>query len=166
MSNANDAKNKRRYAVLGGLVCVLMLIGAYRVLRAAPPHGERSFWYDVGDKRLYVAAKDLVPPQDGDAYPATVIRWKKGGEKKVAFITSYTDELRGLLEEQRDAKAKGEPPPEKLGDRLWVTANTLVRTPESEQWLPKSSPGGLRIIAVLTTRGPEGEFPQICSPDD
>jgi hypothetical protein len=173
MSTTTAPNSKRRYAILGGLACLLLLVVAYRVLRAAPSHGERSYWYDVSEKRLYTGPKDLVPPQDGvggasgDAYLATVISWKKdGSDKTVAFLISYTDELHSLLEQQRDAKAQGQPPPEKLGDRLWVTANTLVRTPDSAQWQPKSSPAGQRILAVLTTRGPGGDFPQVCSPDD
>jgi hypothetical protein len=157
-----------------GAMVVLGALCLYFLLRPSHPLGERTYWYDLSEKKLFVAAADLTPPQDGvggtpgDAYPAVVISWSESGDdqREVAYLTSYSDELRELHAQGRDAKATGQPPPEKLGDRLWISANTLVRSPSEEHWHPKSSPSGLKVIGILTRRGANGAFPRICSPED
>jgi hypothetical protein len=173
MSSAPSGRaNLRR--VVPGVVILFVLAGlvAYRLFSASHPRGERMYWYDVSEKKIFVDAKDLATPQAGvggapnDAYPAVVISFTEGKDREVAYLKSFTDELRDLQERAREAKRAGEAPPEKLGDRLWVTANTLVRVPASEEWHPESSPQGLKILSVLTKRGVNNAFPRICSPDD
>jgi hypothetical protein len=173
MTQPPDATRRRKqYILLGAMGAALLLLGAYWLLRPAHPVGERTFWYDLSEKKLFVARPDLTPPQDGlggepgDAFPATVIAWEGSSEQTVAFLTSFTPELRDLHQQAQELKAQGLPPPDKIGDRLWVTRNTLVRTVDSDQWHPKDSPAGLKIVGVLARRGQNGGFPRICSPDD
>lgn len=167
----SDKSNLRRIVPGAAIVLVLLIVVAYRLLASSHPAGERMYWYDVSEKKLFVAGKDLPTPQAGvggapnDAYRAVVISFE-GGEKEVAYLESFTDELIELQEKAREARAAGSEGPEKIKDRLWVTANTLVRTLDSEEWRPMSSPQGLKIQAILTKRGPGGSFPRICSPDD
>lgn len=164
--------NLKRLAPGLVVLTLLLILVAYRVFSGSPAPGKRMYWYDLSEKKLFVADAGLIPPLEGvggkpnDAYPAVVITYPDAKERAVAYIENVTDALRALQEEARLAQEAGQPPPEKLGDRLWVTANTLVRTLDSDQWHPKDSPQGLMIIATLTKRGPGGAFPRVCSPDD
>jgi hypothetical protein len=170
----SEPQGRSRSSMALAIAAVLVVVAvAVYLLRPSVPMGERTFWYDLSEKRLYVDKADLVPPQRGvggtadDAYLAVVMQMPGSeGPGEVAFLTSYTEELRALRLEGQRASQAGTPLPERLGDRLWVTENTLVRRISDEQWYPKSSPEGQRVISVLTEPGPGGGFPRIRSPED
>ncbi|MFN7020157.1 MAG: hypothetical protein ACK4WH_02360 [Phycisphaerales bacterium] len=161
-----------KHVVAAALAFAACAAALYAVLRPKPRIGELGYWYDLSEQQLFVAEARPVPPLRGiggvpdDAYPAVVIRGKSGSDRRVAYLTSCTDELRDLRLQALQAEARGEPPPDRLGDRLWVTENTLVRSLTDEHWRPKNSPEGLAIIAVLTEPDAAGEYPRVCGPED
>lgn len=161
----------RRFAA-AGVAFVAIGVAAWSLTRGRETHGQRSFWYDLSEQTIYVADAELIPPHVGvggaanDGYPAVVIAGDGPEGRRVAYLTTVTDALRQVREESAKAEAAGLPIPEKLGDRLWVTENTLVRGLSDGEWHPKGSPRGLEVIGVLTSRGADGEFPRLMSPDD
>lgn len=137
--------------------------------------GEVAYYYDLSERRLYTAPTGQIPPlpgvggASGDGVLAVVYVCGKDpskGERKVAYLMTYTPEL-GKLKAQAEQATKGQAEyPQQLQDRSWVNANTLVRTPEDTEWHPISSDAGQAALAVLSRKCEDGSYPTVCSPAD
>ncbi len=165
------------------LVTVLMVVGVgfaltrFRSFRNAGPENARVWFYDQSEKRLYAAASDVVPPNKGvggksdDGVRAVVIAFR--GEQadprkqRIAYLETYTPELKALLEQVRAARASGKPFAGRIPSRDsdYFQANTLVKSTDDDEWHPISSVAGQKILAAWRAwRGTDGQGPIVCAP--
>ena len=131
------------------------------------------YFYDQSQQKLFAAPRDSVPPIAGldskeiDAVRAIVIapngnpREKK--QVKIAYLETYTPEMKAQLEELRRVEAAGKSTVGLVG-RGALPRNTLVRRTTDTQWQPMTSPEGEKIVAEWNLPGPDGKYPAICVP--
>lgn len=153
-------------------LCLAAGVVAYVAFRGKGVPGERSYFYDLSEERLYTARTTELLPTDGvggapgDGVLAFVYTCKGGKERNIAFLQTFTPELSAKMREADAAHSAGRPPPEEIQDRVFLSSNTLVRRVGSGDWVPRSSDEGQAIIAILTRPCEGGGFPKLCSPDD
>jgi hypothetical protein len=158
------------------LAVVLMGIAAVCFFRFGPPgegHDDGAYFYDVAEETLFVAPRGSIPPITGvKGRPAAGVRAVvismsgDPGDKKnrrIAYLESYTPELKQLFEEVRAARAEGRSPARAI-DRGQVPHNTLVRRPKDAEWRPLDSAEGEAITVEWNTPGADGRSPVICTP--
>ncbi len=132
------------------------------------------YFYDVSEKQLYAVPKDSVPPLAGlggaadDGVRAYVIACKGDcgdvSKRKIAYLETYTPELRKLQSEINAALKAGTPPPPGES-RDFYSSNTLVRLVDAEKWYPISSPEGLEITrAWMNDLCADGKQKVVCTP--
>ncbi len=139
--------------------------------------GAGVWFYDQSAKRLYAMPRDTLPPDkgiggpSGDGVRAVVVAFR--GEqndprkRRIAYLESYTPELKQLLDQIRTAHVSGQPfaggVPARNSD--FVQTNTLVKSVEDSAWHAASSPEGQRAMTAWRSwRGPDGQAPVICVP--
>lgn len=137
----------------------------------------RVWFYDQSAKRLYAVPTDTVPPhkgvggRSGDGVRATVVAFR--GEqsdpqkRRIAYLETYTPELKQVLEQVRSAHGAHQkysgPLPARDSDQFQT--NTLVKRPEGQGWVPVSSPEGRRIQSEWRSwRRSDGQSPIVCVP--
>src|SRR5262245_8344375 len=94
------------------LVAVLLFAGAgfgfYRSFSKRPDVSEKSFFYDLSEKKLFAASREALPPIRGlndteeDAVRAIVICTSGNPEdaanRSIAFLEKYAPELKENIE--------------------------------------------------------------------
>jgi len=162
---------------------VLVLFLLYRLFAggAGAGIGERAYFYDLSADKLFVDDARQHPPifgrpdgsrgdpEDMDGVLAMVYVCGPdcgSGERRIAYLKKYTDEMKRLRDQWDAAMAEGRPGPEEVRDRVFVSENTLVRAVDGESWYSESSEEGQQIMAVLSRKCPNGEFPTLCDPGD
>jgi hypothetical protein len=149
-------------------------------VNSARRNGEENsqvWFYDQSEKRIYTAASDIIPPHKGvggqkdDGVRAVVVAFR--GEqadphkRRIAYLETYTPELKTLLESVRAARAAGQPSPGCVParDSDFFQTNTLVRSPDEATWYPISSAAGQKLMSAWRSwRGPDGQSPVVCVP--
>lgn len=167
-------------AVALGALCVgALAVGVWR-LRATLATGEEGltvWFYDQSEQRLYAAGRDTIAPDkgvggvDGDGVRAVVVacECEQGDKSKwqIAYLETYTPELKALLEDVQQARAEGRPYGEPIPSRDsdFVQANTLVRRPGESSWHSMTTPEARHIVTEWKARPcPNGLSPVICTP--
>lgn len=150
--------------------------------------GDRDFYYDESERRLFVAPASRRPPIDGvggakrDGVRAIVgvcgPDAERPDEADILYLQRFTPELIALLEQNDRAAAAGEPGPPEVQDRIFLSEHTLVRRPDpargsephldpdGAEWHPIGSPEGQEIIAAVRRPCPDGSHPRLVTPDD
>lgn len=122
---------------------------------------DKLWFYDLNTGELYAGQATAVPPIDApsgslknsDGAPAgvlaSVIRIEGEEERKVAYLQSFTDEAKRLIEEAR--QGQGSP-----ADSEKLMAGTLVALPPAKpgdpvKWHKMSTPDGYKVTMVLET---------------
>jgi hypothetical protein len=139
--------------------------------------GAQVWFYDQSEQRLYAAPTDTLPPDDGvggkgaDGVRAVVVAFR--GEtpdpqkRRIAYLETYTPELKALLAEVQAARSAGKPfagriPPR---DSDYFQTNTLVKSADEGDWHFLSSAEGRKLTTAWRTwRGPAGQPPMVCAP--
>lgn len=128
-------------------------------LRKGGEDGLSVWFYDESEKRLYAAPRDAIPPHEGiggksgDGVRAVVVacraEQKIPAKRKIAYLETYSPELKALLDRILAERAAGQPAkgpvPSRDGD--YFQNNTLVRRPGENQWHPTSTAEGRKIQA-------------------
>lgn len=164
---AMNGSNLLKLAVGIGL---LALAGTrlWQWARTRSDGSEKTFFYDLSEKKLFVGPRDAVPPIRGvndaqtDAVRAVVI--STNGEPankrswKIAYLEMYSPELKQEIEA---ARAAGVSPA--MG-RAEAQRHRFVRRLGDSGWYPMDSPQGEQIVTEWASPGPDGITPVVCSP--
>ena len=129
---------------------------------------EKAFFYDLSERRLFVADRGLIPPIPGvndsvsDGVRAVVVSTNGHPEVRSTWVVAYLETNAPELKEQLEAaKAAGRPP--EIG-RTAAQGLRLVRRPGDAAWVSLGSPEGERIVSEWLGLGTESTPPVICTP--
>ena len=149
-------------ALLGGAALIFA-----RFLKRGDGVVENTFFYDLSEKKLFAASRELLPPIRGlngneeDAVRAVVIvssaNARDKAARKIAYLEKYAPELKQHLAKVRDGQA--EPLPRGTRDSY-----RFVKRVNDAEWRPVSSPEGEKILGEWNVPGPDGKFPIVCVP--
>jgi hypothetical protein len=162
MNKFNTVKLVVALALLG--CAAFVLVGFFR-------HGsgivEKTFFYDLSEKKLFAVSRDALPPIRGlndaeeDAVRAIVIAPNGNPDdkahRKIAYLEKYAPELKEHLAKVREGKS--DPLPRGARDSY-----RLVKRVDDSQWCTVNSPEGQKILAEWNVPGPDGKFPTVCVP--
>src|SRR5690242_13734097 len=110
MNNLNALKLPLAIALLAGAVFMFV-----RFIRHDSGVVEKTFFYDMSEKKLFAASRELLPPIRGlkgnkeDAVRAVVISSgnpKGKADQKIAYLEKYAPELKLHLKKVREGKAE------------------------------------------------------------
>jgi hypothetical protein len=146
-------------------------------LRKVGEEGTCVWFYDQSEKRLYAVAADTLPPlkgtggKSGDAVRAVVVTFPggrgKAAERRIAYLETYTPELKDLLERIHAARGAGVRYEGSVPSRdsEFFQTNSLVKGPDEEVWHPADSAEAQAIVSEWRSwRSPEGSAPVVCVP--
>jgi hypothetical protein len=154
----------------------LLIVAGWLVFRAwhgTGEQGERVYFYDVSEQKLFPAPRAAVPPirginnADEDGVRAIVVsptgdpRDRK--QRRIAYLEKYSPQLKQMFEAVRRAEAAGESTAGVLG-RGAVPANTLVRRVNEQAWHLMTSAEGEKIVNEWNVPSPDGKYPAVCVP--
>ncbi len=153
------------------VIALLLLAGAafgfYRFFSKDDGVSEKSFFYDLSEKKLFAAARETLSPTRGindsteDGVRAVVI-CKSGdpdnpANHSIAYLEKYTPELRQNIEQARTGKAE----PMSARDHA---KNRLVAFAGEDKWHTADSAEGQKITKSWHVAGADGNYPTVCSP--
>jgi hypothetical protein len=151
-------------AVLLGIACVLV----WRFFGQSDGISEKAFYYDLSEKKLFVADRGLVPPIKGvndateDGMRAVVISRSGRPDDKstheIAYLEMYAPELKRQMEE---AKTSGSSP---IMGRAAAQTQRLVKRVTDAEWVSVATPEGEQIVSEWAVPGTNGLSPAVCSP--
>jgi hypothetical protein len=154
-----------------------LLFRQLREVSRTGEHGARVWFYDLSEKRLYPVARETIPPHQGiggvkgDGVRAVVVAPKGKGDsvtaRRIAYLESYTSELKKLLDDVTAARAAHRVYPGRLPSRDsdFFGANTMVRRVGDTTWHAASSEEGRRIKTEWRAwRVSEGQPLVFCMP--
>jgi len=134
-----------------------------------------AFFYDQSEKKIFTAPGDSSPPLAGvggepdDAVRAVLIAPRgmesNAAAREIAYLETFTPELKSMIEQRRAAIAQGQPAQD-ISDREFIARNTLVKlaTPDAK-WVPQNSPDGQTLTtAWLSKPTPGGKGWSVCKP--
>jgi len=150
------------------LLALALLAGAglifFRFLRQNDGISEKTFFYDLNEKKLFAASREALPPIRGlnksaDGAVRAVVISPNGDPKdrKIAYLEKYAPELKQHLEKVRAGQA--EPLPRNSRDSF-----RFVRRANDAEWHAVNSPEGEKILGEWNVPGPDGKYPVVCSP--
>ena len=166
----------RKNATLFVLAVVLLVGAGFRFIRFFREGGSSdglAYFYDVSERKLFVAPRTLVPPIRGinddelDGLRAVVISTtgnaKDEANRKIAYLEKYSPELKQQLE----AMQSGQESVGGTGSRISRGAAqslTFVRRLEEETWYAVNSPEAETIMTEWQVPGSDGRTPFVCVP--
>jgi hypothetical protein len=169
-----DFMNAQMKAILKFVAILALAVSAvgYFVARVVNSGGSgddgvKVWFYDQSAKRLYPAPLATIPPHNGDGVRAVVVEFRGEKEKKIAYLETYSNALKKILEEIQAARKahrryEGEVPSRESD---FMGTNTLVRRPNEEAWHTASSDEGQRLMSEWREwKGPQGQAPIISTP--
>jgi hypothetical protein len=146
-------------------------------LRRGGEDGARVWFYDQSARRLYAALREAVPPDrgidsvKGDGVRAVVILFRgdhdQPASRRIAYLETYTPELKSRLDRARVARESGTVPAEPLPARSsdYFLTNTLVKRVDDSEWHTLTSSNGRKILSEWHSwRSPDGRTPVVCLP--
>ena len=158
------------------LALVLLASAAFRFSRflGEPSQtGENTYFYDVSERKLFVAPRTLVPPIRGidndepDGMRAVVVSTsgnpKDKASQKIAYLEKYAPELKQQFEAMQSGREAGAPSGNRIS-RGAAQSFIFVRRLDEETWHPVNSSEGERIITEWQVPGPDGKVPVVCVP--
>jgi len=174
-----QARTFLRFAVAVALAVVAVGFVSKRAggFRKSGEEGATTWFYDQSEKRLYEVPRNTIPPHrgiggpNGDGVRAVVVAFRAEQDdprkRRIAYLETYTPELKDLLERVQAARAsgqafKGRTP---ARDSEYFQTNALVKGPEESEWHASGSPEGRRALTGWRSwRGPDGQPPVVCAP--
>jgi hypothetical protein len=153
------------------LLALALIAGAgfmfFRFFNQNDGISEKTFFYDLSEKKLFAASREALPPIRGlndaeeDGVRAVVISTTGNpndkANRKIAYLEKYAPELKQNLENVRLGKAEALPRNARDGYRF-------VKRVNDPDWHAVSSPQGQTILNEWNVAGPDGKFPAVCSP--
>ena len=158
------------------LAIVLLAGAAFRFshyLGERAQTGENAYFYDLSERKLFVAPRTLVPPIRGlnndepDGMRAIVISTsgnpKDKASQKIAYLEKYAPELKQQLESMQSGKADVGTSEIRIS-RGAAQSLTFVRRLEEDTWYPVNSSAAEKIMTEWQVPGPDGKVPVVCVP--
>lgn len=152
-------------------VVMLMLAAGWRLWVALRPDSgvsEKAWFYDLSEKKLFVAQRGLVPPIRGinnaeeDGVRAVVVappgRCDDPNARRIAYLETNAPELKQALDA---ARASGTVPSVSRGQ---AQSLRLVRRLTDVTWVSLASTEGEVIVSEWAVPGAEGLSPAVCTP--
>ncbi len=137
--------------------------------------GNRAWFYDESEKKLYTMPVATMPPDkgiggpSGDGDKAVVVTfgkdWHDRSKWRIAYLEKYTPELKKTLEEVILARAAhrifdGSAP---TRQSAYFQTNTFVKRVDENDWHPANSDEGKKILTEWRSwRGADGSQPVVC----
>ncbi len=162
MNKLNILKAAGALVLLGA--AVYLLAGS---LRQDKGISERTFFYDLKEKKLFAASREALPPIPGlhtteeSAVRAVVISTNGNpsdkSTRRIAYLEKYAPELKQHLAKVR--KGLAEPLSRAARDSY-----RFVKRLEDAEWHAVSSPEGEKILTEWNVPDANGEYPIVCTP--
>lgn len=167
---------------LAGTLVVLIVGVGFMMARGGAlfrggEEGAKVWFYDESEKQLYPVDNNTVPPhkgiggKSGDGVRAIVVSYtmkpKDRKELQIAYLQTYSPELKTVLENVRAAHASGKPYTGKKPDPEsdFFQSNTLVRRIDDSVWHPVNTSEGADITTEWRSwKGPKNEAPVVNVP--
>jgi hypothetical protein len=170
-------KRVNKKALLMLVFAVVLLTGAgfqfARFFRERGSSDGLAYFYDLSERKLFVASRTLVPPIPGvndaklDGMRAIVISTngdpKDKTGRKVAYLEKYSPELKQQLEAMQAGQESAAAPGARIS-RGAAQSFTFVRRVDEETWYPVNSAEGEKIMTEWQTPGADGVVPVVCAP--
>jgi hypothetical protein len=166
----------KKAATMLALAVVLLAGAAFRFSHFLGDRGrtdENAYFYDLSERKLFVAARTLVPPIRGinndepDGMRAIVIspsgNPKDKASQRIAYLEKYAPELK----QQFEAMQSGQESSASSGGRIGRGAAQsfiYVRRLNEETWYPVNSTDGEKIMTEWQIPGTDGSVPVVCVP--
>src|SRR5437867_10965225 len=158
-------------------LAVLVLAGAafqfVRFFRERGHSHENAYFYDLSERKLFVAPRTLVPPIRGinndepDGMRAIVISTsghpKDKASQKIAYLEKYAPELKQQFEAMQSGQETGARSGSHIS-RGAAQSFIFVRRLNEETWYPVNSTEGEKIMTEWQVPGPDGKTPLVCAP--
>jgi hypothetical protein len=158
------------------LAMVLLAGAAFRFSRflgQRGPSDENAYFYDLSERKLFVAARTRVPPIRGinndepDGMRAIVISSsgdpKDKASQKIAYLEKYAPELKQQFEAMQSGPESRAPSGSRIG-RGAAQSFIFVRRLDEETWHPVNSAEGEKIMMEWQLPGADGKTPVVCAP--
>ena len=162
MNKSNALKLALALVLLGG--ATFMAVGFFR---QGDGVSEKTFFYDLSEKKLFAASREALPPIRGldgaeeDAVRAVVIapngNPKDTASRKIAYLEKYAPEFKQRLEQVRLGQADPFPRGTRDGFRF-------VKRVGDAEWSAVNTPEGGKILAEWNIPGADGKYPVVCAP--
>lgn len=138
------------------------------VLRSDSGPSEKAWFYDLSEKKLFVAERGLVPPIRGvndaqeDGVRAVVVappgKCDDASARRIVYLETNAPELKKSLDA---ARAAGVVPTVSRGQ---AQSLRLVRRVTDAEWVSLATPEGERIVSEWAVPGADGQSPAVCTP--
>jgi hypothetical protein len=157
---------------IGKLALALVLLAAaglcFVKLKPEPEQSGKGFFYDLAAQKLFVAPRTLIPPIPGingkelTGVRAIVISTngnpRDRAARKIAYLETYSPELKQVLEAVRAGKTTSVPLHQERQTQIFVKRLTEA------QWYAVKSPEAERVLTEWNVPGPDGKLPVVCTP--
>jgi len=135
--------------------------------------GENSYFYDLSERKLFVAPRTLVPPIRGinndepDGMRAIVISTsgdpKDKAGQRIAYLERYAPELKQQFEAMQSGQESRAPSGSRIS-RGAAQSFIFVRRLNEETGYPVNSMEGEKIMTEWQVPGPDGKTPVVSVP--
>jgi hypothetical protein len=164
-------------AVLMLVFAMVLLTGAgfrfARFFREGGSSDGLAYFYDVSERKLFVASRTLVPPirgiNDGELDGMRAVVVSASGNprdktsQKVAYLEKYAPELKQQLESMQSGQELAAPPAGRIS-RSAAQSFTFVRRVNDETRYTVNSSEAEKIMTEWQVPGPDGKTPVVCAP--
>ena len=158
------------------LAVVLLAGAAFRLVHFMRERGhsdELAYFYDLSERKLFVAPRTLVPPIRGinndepDGMRAIVISTSGDSKDKTGQKIAYLEKYAPELKEQFEAIQSGQESRAPSGSRISRGAAQsfiFVRRLNEATWYPVNTMEGEKIMTEWQVPGPDGKTPIVSVP--
>ena len=158
------------------LAVVLLASAAFRFshyLGERRQADDSAYFYDLSERKLFVAPRTLVPPirginnDESDGMRAIVISTsgdpKDKASQRIAYLEKYATELKQQFEDMQSGKESGAPSGSRIS-RGAAQSFIFVRRLNEETWYPVNATEGEKIMTEWQAPGVDGKTPVVCTP--
>lgn len=152
-------------------IVILLVAAGWRLWVAFRPESgpsEKAWYYDLSEKKLFVADRGSIPPIRGmndataDGVRAVVVappgKCDDKEARRIAYLETNAPELKQALDA---ARASGSEPAISRGQ---AQSLRLVRRVTDAEWVSLATPEGEQIVSEWAVPGPDGQSPAVCTP--
>jgi hypothetical protein len=164
------ASTQSQLPKLGLAVVLLAAAGAFffRWMNTGTGVSEKAFFYDLSERRLYVADRGLIPPITGvndsaeDGVRAVVVSTNGQPQLESTWVIAYLETCAPELKEKLQAAKAAQSAPDI--SRTTAQGLRLVKRPNDSTWVSLATPEGEQIVSEWLQWGTDKNPPAICTP--